>query len=780
MLAEHHIKALKEGSAISDDVIEARGYRTITSKDELEELGFARSQCHVPGLLIPLYTTDGQNGLYVYRPDNPRVIEDRSKREPDGRYKNRVIKYEFPKGQSMRVDCPPVCQPMLANPAIPLWITEGQKKADALASLGLCAIALLGVWSWRGKNALGGTTILSDFDYIAFEGRDVRIVFDSDVMTKPEVRQALNRLTDHLHWKKATGSAVYLPPGPNGKMGVDDFIAQGHSLADLEALVEAPRPELKAAAPLVELLDAAPPVMARPIALIDGRAYLAAWLHTRVTRTESVDNKGYIVKHNPPLVDYVQKLFILRDDGTVFGEGADKSLDDLGVTLHLREIPPSDKLLSTRGVKMYRAGYRPKPVDVFCRMVSVVERFLDFERSLADQETMCEMVACYALATWFLDAFNVCGFLWPNGERGSGKTKFLTVIAELSYLGQVILAGGSYAALRDLADYGATLCFDDAENLADPKKTDPDKRALLLAGNRRGNTVAVKEISGDKTWQTRYVNTFCPRCFSAINIPDAVLASRSIIVPLLRTPDRYKANSEVLDYTTWPCERSSLLDDLWLTALANLNDLATYEMQINARSQLSGRTLEPWRMIMAVAAWLDDKDDTGALRRDGWSLWQRMENLALAYQRERPELEGGDLTTLVIQAIRCSISSISSISSITWRGTSKFELTVTNIRNKAIELVKEEEGEDAHTDWITNRRIGRVLARLRLRQLPRKGSGGSRIWEITEDELQRLEKTFALCDPLQTNGANGENGANGANLTKNIKELLEVDPELGF
>ena len=352
----------------------------------------------------------------------------------------------------------------------------------------------------------------------------MRIVFDSDVMVKPEVRQALNRLTDHLHWKKATVSAVYLPPGPNGKMGVDDFIAQGHSLADLEALIEAPRPELKAAAPLVELLETAPPTMARPIALIDGRAYCAAWLHTRVTRTESVDHRGYIVKHNPPIVEYVQKLYIMRDDGALFGDGADKPLDDLGVVLHLKEIPPNEKLLSARGVKMYHAGYRPKSVDVFHRLVSVVNRFIDFERSLADQETMCEMVACYALATWFLDAFNVCGFLWPNGERGSGKTKFLTVIAELSYLGQVILAGGSYAALRDLADYGATLCFDDAENLADPKKTDPDKRALLLAGNRRGNTVAVKEISGDKTWQTRYVNTFCPRCFSAINIPDAVLA----------------------------------------------------------------------------------------------------------------------------------------------------------------------------------------------------------------------------------------------------------------
>ena len=107
------------------------------------------------------------------------------------------------------------------------------------------------------------------------------------------------------------------------------------------------------------------------------------------------------------------------------------------------------------------------------------------------------------------------------------EKRFLTVIAELAYLGQLILAGGTFASLRDLADYGATLAFDDAENVSDPRKTDPDKRALFLAGNRRGVKVPVKEVGADKQWHTRYVNAFCPRFFSAIHLPDPVLASRT-------------------------------------------------------------------------------------------------------------------------------------------------------------------------------------------------------------------------------------------------------------
>ena len=94
------------------------------------------------------------------------------------------------------------------------------------------------------------------------------------------------------------------------------------------------------------------------------------------------------------------------------------------------------------------------------------------------------------------------------------------MVAWLGYLGQVILAGGTYAALRDLAEYGATLCFDDAENLADPRKSDPDKRALLLAGNRKGAVVPVKEPEGKNGWRIRNVSAYCPKVFSAIRLPD--------------------------------------------------------------------------------------------------------------------------------------------------------------------------------------------------------------------------------------------------------------------
>jgi len=125
---------------------------------------------------------------------------------------------------------------------------------------------------------------------------------------------------------------------------------------------------------------------------------------------------------------------IIRGDGTVFNN--DKlSLNDLGFEVKLYEIPQAEELWSSKGFQNYANGQRVNAESIFKKLCDVINTFIDFDRSTASQEVMCEFIACYILATWFLDAFNVIGFLWPNGERGSGKTQLLTLVSQLGYLG---------------------------------------------------------------------------------------------------------------------------------------------------------------------------------------------------------------------------------------------------------------------------------------------------------------------------------------------------------
>jgi Domain of unknown function (DUF3854) len=737
-----HLKMLREESAITDEVIRARGYRTIADGSELPDLGFDPRQCR-PGLLLPLWTPDGANPVCVLRPDAPRSLDETDKpRLPDGTYPQRVLKYEYPKDEKMRLDCPPPCRAQLGDPAVPLWITEGQKKADALASHGFCALALLGVWNWRGRNDLGGLTALADWDCVALNDREVRIVFDSDVMTKPQVKLALRRLTAFLHNRGATVAAVYLPPAPGGrKQGVDDFFAAGSTAADLERLVGAPRPEPEPAPPIVRLLDREPETIRRPTALVNGRAYAATWLYAEVEYAEGRNRRGEIIRYPKPRKCIELRLFVVRDDGCIWGDGPQSTpdvrpLEDLGIEVRLPEIPPADKLWSRQGVSAYRSGARPAPADVFGRVVDVVDRFIDFNRSLADQRGMAELIGCYVLASYFLPAFTVAGFLWPNGDRGSGKTQLLTVCCEMGYLGQVILAGGSYASLRDLADYGAMLAFDDAENLSDAKKSDPDKRALLLAGNRRGNTVPVKELTSDKVWRTRYVHTFCPRLFSATRLPDAILASRTIVVPLIRTPDRYRANADPLNHDLWPHNRRALLDDLWSLALANLSAMPSYEQRVNDRATLTGRNLEPWRASLAVALWLDEHGVGG--------LWERMEALSVAYQSERPDLEAGDMTALVLMALVACCANHANRA-----GEPAHWILETSEVTAAAKKIAVDIESTLSPDQIDSRRVGMALNKMRIRKHPRPSGKGRRKWEVSQADLQRWSLAYGISLPEQ-------------------------------
>ncbi|MDA8216195.1 MAG: DUF3854 domain-containing protein, partial [Dehalococcoidales bacterium] len=435
-LLTRHYRALVDGSGIAPDVVRERGYRSALGRKELADLGFSPAQRRTPALLVPVWAPDGSNGLFQARPDGPRVDRE-----------GRPVKYETPAGAGLRLDCPPRCRPMLADPNIPLWITEGVKKADAGASRGLCCIALLGVWNFKGKNDKGGITLLADWDSIAMNGREARIVFDSDVTTKPEVQAALARLREHLQRKGAKVLVVYLPGGPNGaKVGLDDYLL-AHTVNELQALVQAPPPEPQVAAPTVELLAEAPLTLNRPLALVAGRAYAAIWPYVRTTTTEYLDTKtGHVSRLSTPDVRTERRLLVVREDGQVFGDGGDKPMADLGLEVGLADVPREARLWRVPSVNAYRGGQRPDVPAVFGALCSVYDRYLDFSRSLADQRAMARLSACASLQTWFAPAFTVLGYLWPNGEKGSGKTKWATIWALTSYLGELITMGGSFAA----------------------------------------------------------------------------------------------------------------------------------------------------------------------------------------------------------------------------------------------------------------------------------------------------------------------------------------------
>lgn len=120
------------------------------------------------------------------------------------------------------------------HPEIPIILTEGEKKAACLLSMGFVAIALPGIWMGRVRKKDVNERLHPDLMPLAQSGRKFTILFDYE--TKPKTRYAVYQAT--LRTGKAIEAAgckcdVAILPGP--EKGVDDFVmARGE---DSEALL---------------------------------------------------------------------------------------------------------------------------------------------------------------------------------------------------------------------------------------------------------------------------------------------------------------------------------------------------------------------------------------------------------------------------------------------------------------------------------------------------------------------------------------------------------------
>ncbi|WNG79958.1 phage/plasmid primase, P4 family [Mycobacterium sp. ITM-2016-00316] len=239
-LRDEHRKILID-AGISEEVIESRGYVSVWASNPgyghdkwLEYQGFTNRQrarvAGIPGLLIPLLDADGQRWGWQLRHF-----------DIDNGVDSVVPKYASPQGQTMHIDVPPGMGSDLRYPTEPLYVTEGSKKADSAWSRLIQTVAMLGVDCWTGTDELtGGKSVaLPDWKNIALSDRKVVIAYDSDIRTNKAVMAAADRFARWLKYKKADVHILFLPAGSNGeKVGLDDYLAQGHTESDLEKLAK--------------------------------------------------------------------------------------------------------------------------------------------------------------------------------------------------------------------------------------------------------------------------------------------------------------------------------------------------------------------------------------------------------------------------------------------------------------------------------------------------------------------------------------------------------------
>ncbi|MEB3276193.1 MAG: DUF3854 domain-containing protein [Cyanobacteriota bacterium] len=278
----HHLAEWVDGSAVAPELA-AANLQTITGTDVLEVLAGTRleqlrgwAQQYTTGavahLLRPLEPVAAAGGWWCsgldpladwapmgwgcFKPDQPRWDADR----------NRQRKYEHPISEPARLfwlRVPAGVAQLVADrhglplpsavsadsagtggafwrwwaqtPALPLVITEGAKKAAALLSAGVPAVAAPGIWNPAPRNpATGRPELLAELARQPLKGRPAWVLYDwSDSQQgRDDVARAARRVGELL---KAAGALVLVGVCPGPHKGADDHLAAGGTWEQLAA-----------------------------------------------------------------------------------------------------------------------------------------------------------------------------------------------------------------------------------------------------------------------------------------------------------------------------------------------------------------------------------------------------------------------------------------------------------------------------------------------------------------------------------------------------------------
>lgn len=239
-LNEADLAAL-ERCGVSRQTAKAAGLFRVTSEEGARLAGRRLSSGDYSGVAFP-YFLPGQDRPREFRLrlDNPPY-----ELQPDGTRRPKG-KYLSPPGARPMLYFPPGARPeWLKDAGLPVFVVEGEKKCLALSDLAWhnlgdssekprwLAVGIGGVWSWRGRVATEAGPngervpvkgIIPDFDLLAWRGRGVVIVFDTNVRSNPQVQAARWELTRELRRRGARVYWFHWPRGvPDSVNGIDDL-----------------------------------------------------------------------------------------------------------------------------------------------------------------------------------------------------------------------------------------------------------------------------------------------------------------------------------------------------------------------------------------------------------------------------------------------------------------------------------------------------------------------------------------------------------------------------
>jgi hypothetical protein len=257
LLSDAHYTVLTDDSGIAPEIIEARGYRTLGMEDIAELVSQGKVHAGVmqqgPWMGIPVLRPDGTKHCDLIRLDTPP-------RKAKG-----SLKYRWPSDTRNALDVHPFSRSVVRDSSVPLIVTEGIKKGDAILSHAThdysvppdyCVLSLNGCYGWKSSTDTTESVASLDWHDVGLADRHCYLVADSDYLTNENVRKGWDECARYLASKAGDSrvSIVVVPPTGPKKQGADDYLLT-HTLDELLSYARSPEQVVATARPVLHLVS---------------------------------------------------------------------------------------------------------------------------------------------------------------------------------------------------------------------------------------------------------------------------------------------------------------------------------------------------------------------------------------------------------------------------------------------------------------------------------------------------------------------------------------------
>ena len=168
---------------------------------------------------------------------------------------------------------------------------------------------------------------------------------------------------------------------------------------------------------------------------------------------------------------------------------------------------------------------KEKIIDYFTIIKEILKKYMDL-----DEDYYC-IIAVWIIGTYLHKQFSSFPYLFFNATKGSGKTRLMKIVANLSRNGRLV--GSMTEAVLFRTARERTLCIDELENLN--AKGSENLKLLLNSAYKKGLTVErmkkTKTIEGE-IQQVEEFEVFCPIVMANIWGLDNTLSDRCITLIL--------------------------------------------------------------------------------------------------------------------------------------------------------------------------------------------------------------------------------------------------------